>query len=374
MENSYIMHGQSSLLGEIQAVWGRRKWLILSVFIIPFACVISLIMAMPDIYQAKATILVQQESIGDSTDSYAAKQLDSRLQTISENIFSRKRLQDLITQFGLYPELSELNSPAVVIERMRKDLRMERKTDEFLRAQDTTVAFTLSYQGWNPEVVAEVTNRIASMYVEENEKLRPRKRVYNAPVAAVVDPLLVLKQELAQLRTLYSEKYPDVVRLKEEIIALQRQEEELFSSRMVKPRVRPKISNNSTNKLITNADKQFRIVDSAIVPTTPVAPNRNRLILVGLIMVLGLTGIVVFVAEQFDTSFHRPDDLGGFTSMPILAGISPILTHADVWRLRFQFSCIGLLVVLMTVLLVNGSHYLGSASSQLVWLLAQRGI
>ena len=59
--------------------------------------------------------------------------------------------------------------------------------------------------------------------------------------------------------------------------------------------------------------EQFRIFDPAIASEQPAAPNRIRLISMGLLLSLGLAAGAVVLAEQLDTSFHKVDDLRAFS-------------------------------------------------------------
>src|SRR5207249_1953105 len=62
-----------------------------------------------------------------------------------------------------------------VLEKMRRDIRLELRGVQQMSGQDTTVAFALSFRGRDPETVARVTNTLASFYVEENSKIRARQ-------------------------------------------------------------------------------------------------------------------------------------------------------------------------------------------------------
>jgi polysaccharide chain length determinant protein (PEP-CTERM system associated) len=103
--------------------------------------------------------------------------LETRLHTISQEILSRSRLDALIRQFNLYSDLRQHVSLEEVIERMRKDIRLELKSVDQKedRRGSATVAFALSYEGRDPATVARVTNTLASFYIEENLKARERQ-------------------------------------------------------------------------------------------------------------------------------------------------------------------------------------------------------
>jgi polysaccharide chain length determinant protein (PEP-CTERM system associated) len=102
-------------------------------------------------------------------------EVETRLQTISQEILSRARLEKLIARFGLYPELAKRFPPAAVVDRMRKDIQLESKGIEATSGRATTIAFSLSYRGRDADTVALVTNALASSYVEENSKFREQQ-------------------------------------------------------------------------------------------------------------------------------------------------------------------------------------------------------
>src|SRR5205823_8140562 len=72
---------------------------------------------------------------------------------------------------------------------------------------------------------------------------------------------------------------------------------------------------------IDRGGERFRILESAIPPGDPSAPNRVRLLMMGLILAMVAAFVAVLAFEQFDTSFHTVDQLRGFTSIPVLVAI-----------------------------------------------------
>ncbi|HKN48496.1 MAG TPA: GNVR domain-containing protein, partial [Candidatus Polarisedimenticolia bacterium] len=204
--------------------------------------------------------------------------------------------------FGLYPDLRKRVPREALIQRLRRDIRMDLKGADPAGGRAATTAFELSYRGSDPATVARVTNTLASFYVEEDQKARERqttgtaqfvklqldgvkarldeqerrvgefkkahsgglpeqveanlaalerlntqlrlngeaqiramerrddlaKRLAEAGAAdpagdsdAVATRLARLKNDLADLKTRYSDRYPDVMRLQEEIANLE---------------------------------------------------------------------------------------------------------------------------------------------------------
>lgn len=372
------------------AVWRRRKWLAILAFIAPFAAAVSLIASMPNLYRAKTTILVRQELVDPAAGTAPAVELEARLQLISEQILSRSRLEQLIERFDLYPALRKKPvSSEQLIERMRRDIRFERRQVELRGGDGATVAFSLSYQGWDPQVAADVVNALAAFYVQENEKIRSSR----TQTPRGIDLLAQMQQDLMELRMRYNENYPDIVQLKAEIATLQRlrQQEAARAGSMsaaeageLRERIaeaeassqsaRPALPRGAAREAAAETPReQFMVLDPAIAPVLPVAPNRIRLLFMALVLALCIAGGSVLLAEQLDTSFHRRDDLWGFTNVPILASIPRIVTRADIWLRRLRFGLISIVTVTGLALLVRASWFLGQNGDQLVWLLAQRG-
>jgi len=110
---------------------------------------------------------------------------------------------------------------------------------------------------------------------------------------------------------------------------------------------------------------QFRILDPAIPATSPSAPNRFRLLLIGLMLSGMLAAGVVKLAEHRDTSFHTVNELRTFAKVPVLVRIPRIVTKADIARRRWQF-CLALLVL---AILVVTTYHVAQGNEQLVWML-----
>ena len=117
--------------------------------------------------------------------------------------------------------------------------------------------------------------------------------------------------------------------------------------------------------------ENFRILDAAVPPEGPAAPNRLRLVLMGLLLALAFMATMVVAAEQMDTSFHSVDDLREFTAVPVLASIPQIgATPRRGWG-RATLSTAS--AVAAVVLVATLSAYLAHGNDTLVRLLQRAG-
>ena len=117
--------------------------------------------------------------------------------------------------------------------------------------------------------------------------------------------------------------------------------------------------------------ENFRILDPAVPPEGPSAPNRLRLVLMGLLLALAAMAGAVVLAEQFDTSFHNVDEVREFTGVPVLATI-PQIGAAP--RRGWARATLGTASAVAAVVLVATlSAYFANGNDTLVRLLQRAG-
>ena len=322
-----VEHGETIVAGSVNdggftitgalALLRRHTRLATVVFAAVLASATTFAISLPDMYRSTATVLVEHPGTAEGVGkSLIAVELETRLQMISQEVLSQTRLMALMDRFDLYPELRMLGEDAGAVERLRRDIQVKLTRAEGGRRP---VAFSIVFRWRHPETVARVANALASFYVEENAKILERQ--------ASSARLPRLTQELAQMQEVYTSQYPDVVRLKAEIAALKRL-----------PRA--------------SLGEEFRVLDPAIPPRSPVAPERVRFILLGIGLGLGAAAAALVLAGKFDGSFHTLEELRtGRLDRPRLW-----LTAAS--------------IALGLVLVVFVSYHLARGNDQLAFLLS----
>ncbi len=167
---------RGSGIDRVWTLWNRRKWLGIVVFLAPLTAAVPMIMALPDLYQSSALVMVERQQVPEAfVRPTVTSELEIRLHTISQEILSRSRLESLINRMGLYPDLrGSGGSSEAAVDRMRSDTRLQLSSANVNRGGATT-SFTISYRGRDPQTVAVVTNTLASFYIEENLKARERQ-------------------------------------------------------------------------------------------------------------------------------------------------------------------------------------------------------
>jgi len=141
----------------LAAVWRRRKRLAIFVFAAAAAAVVSLVQFLPDVYQATTTVLVEGQQVPEAfVKSTVTSALDTRLQSIKQEILSRPRLEELITRYDLYPRMRPLRSTEELVNLMREHIQVELKGV----SGRTTVALALSYRNGDPTRAALIANAL----------------------------------------------------------------------------------------------------------------------------------------------------------------------------------------------------------------------
>jgi len=121
----------------------------------------------------------------------------------------------------------------------------------------------------------------------------------------------------------------------------------------------------------TGQGERFRMLEAAIPPEGPSAPNRLRLLLMGLLLALAFAGAAVVGAEQMDTSFHTVDDLREFTAVPVLATIPQIGGRPRRGYVRMALGTVS--AVAAIVLVGTLSAYIANGNETLVRMLQRAG-
>ena len=149
----------------------RRKWYIIIPLVVSVLASVAVYKQLPKIYRASTLVLVQSQRIPESyvratvTDSIA-----ERLNTITQEILSRTRLEKVIQDLNLYADLRGKATMEGLVEAMRRaiDIKVHSST-QYEQMQNS---FTISFEGTDPRTVMVVTNTLAGLFIEENLRFR----------------------------------------------------------------------------------------------------------------------------------------------------------------------------------------------------------
>jgi polysaccharide chain length determinant protein (PEP-CTERM system associated) len=452
----------------------RRKSVFLTVSSIVFSiAIIFAVFFTTKIYLSTATFLVEGHMPDEIVKGMSGGYTEERLQAITQQVLGREKLLEIIQQYNLYGNPKDQGDVESAIKKMREDIIIRTIKAEDLdkrpsRARYSTVAFTLSYQGNDPETVQKTTSRLASFYVEKNEqakeqfvaqttavlqqrlnqlkeqadimgarlngfkrqhagelpesisfnldqvyKLTAQLEELNSKISVLEDKgkipegylgaysaqgsaggsqpsndlwtrLAQLKAQLFNLRTRYSEKHPDVIKVRNEIQQLetklgdtaeqsgkatdnarnlelkkytkqrdeiQRRINEFTRRNQIAPLLGTEYTRLSTDydnamkqyndakmklaeaKAVKETDdsslgERFIIIDQPVVPQKPENPQQGKILLAGLFLAMFFGLFASILAENFDHSIKTAEQLQKITKLPVLTVI-PFIENDD---------------------------------------------
>jgi polysaccharide chain length determinant protein (PEP-CTERM system associated) len=161
-------------LATVLEVVRRRRVLALLPCLFVLAAAASVAMFLPSLWTARATVLVTRQGIPEAlVRSTVTADPEARLLTLTHETLDAPRLTKIIEDNDLYPAMRRSRSTADVVQRMRKDIRVEVQDERERRGPDwRSLVFTVAYTATDPAVAARVSNTLATLFSEENRRVR----------------------------------------------------------------------------------------------------------------------------------------------------------------------------------------------------------
>lgn len=214
-------HGmQVKSMQDYLAMLRRRRVLVASIASLVVLAAVIFALALPPVYRASATILIEQQEIPpDLVRSTVSSYADQRIQSINQRVMTRANLVDIIRKYDLYAEQRKTEPLETVVERMRRDIQMKMLSADVMdprigRPTQATIAFTLSYQSEHPQLAQKVANEITSLYLNEN--LSTRRQMASQATHFLTEEANRVSQQISELERIMAEfKEKNVDRLPE---------------------------------------------------------------------------------------------------------------------------------------------------------------
>jgi len=167
-----MTEGSQQMVVRVLEYWRlgtRYKWPIMIGTLALTLVATVIIGRLPNVYEATTTILVDPQQV---SEKYIAPTVtmdtSTRLNTITQQVLSRTRLQEIMDKFNLYADRRRLTPPEELVEQMRDDIKIQVKQG----SGPELSTFTITYQGRNPVLVANVANELATSFIRWNVKSR----------------------------------------------------------------------------------------------------------------------------------------------------------------------------------------------------------
>jgi polysaccharide chain length determinant protein (PEP-CTERM system associated) len=145
----------------------RRMLLIASAVLVSGALASYLAWNLPNVFASTTVILVMPQKLPASyIHSTVTSNIQQRIRTIIEQILTRSKLEDIITEYNLFPP----ERPETTMEDRVQKLRRHVGTQ--IRRNDT---IQLSFEAEQPDKAMQVAARLATLFIGENLEIREQQ-------------------------------------------------------------------------------------------------------------------------------------------------------------------------------------------------------
>ena len=143
----------------------RKRWLTVWA-IVGVVAGFAVRLFVPNVYQASTTILILPQRVPpDMVRSTVVTPIAERLDIISKQVRSRTRLERIIQEFNLYEDERKRLIMEDVIALMRKSISIDIPAAS---EGGNILGFSVAFQANEPRTAMRVTERLASLFVQEN--------------------------------------------------------------------------------------------------------------------------------------------------------------------------------------------------------------
>jgi polysaccharide chain length determinant protein (PEP-CTERM system associated) len=181
------MENKNNNILEYVDVFWRRKWVLVLPTLSLTILAVVLSNMLPSYYRSTTLIMLEHQQVPEKyvtpTD---LSPFEQRLNTISQQIMSRSKLGQIIKDFNLDKERKvnglanrlltaigmkhmTVTTREEIIETLRNNISVEVIGERGRRGGD---AFSISYTGRDPRTTMEITTTLASLFIEENLRVR----------------------------------------------------------------------------------------------------------------------------------------------------------------------------------------------------------
>ncbi len=152
-----------TLLGSLRRLW----WLPIVTLVASIGISWEITRKMPRFYQASTLVLVEPQKIPSNyVKPIVTTPIETRIRTVQQQIYSRSRIEAVINDYNLYPEVRDQVPMEVLVARVTRSIRLQ---------VSGTNTFKIWYEDKDPKTAAIVANAIAELYIKENVDARRRE-------------------------------------------------------------------------------------------------------------------------------------------------------------------------------------------------------
>jgi len=200
-----VLPGKKYTPDDLVRILWTRKWLIVVPFLVCAVGAVIYAKRLPNEFRSETLIMLVPQRIPDSyVKATVTAKIEDRLATLKEQILSRSRLERIIVDLDLYEQQRRASTMEDVVQAMRRDIDV---------AQEGKESFRVSYVARQATTAQRVTQRLASLFIEENLKDRENQaedtnQFLDAQLEDAKRRLIEHERKLEDYRKRYSGQLP----------------------------------------------------------------------------------------------------------------------------------------------------------------------
>ena len=161
----------------------RRRWWIMCTAVFVGLVTIAVSLRMPNRYTSEATIFAVQQRVPERyVVPTSTADPSQALEAMVQEVLSRPRLLAIVEELGLHPEERKRLKPEELLELVRRDLKVE-PLERMLGRGDVN-AFKIAFVADTPHLAQVVTQRLTTLFIEQNLKTRADQATTTIAVSA----------------------------------------------------------------------------------------------------------------------------------------------------------------------------------------------
>jgi succinoglycan biosynthesis transport protein ExoP len=225
---------------DVMGIIRRRKGIFLTSFFIIFLTCLGIALYLPSVYRAESTIVIENQDIPeDFVRSTITTYINERLYMLQQQILSREEVLKLVNKYNLY---ETMDSTTEKVLRMREDIKLQTIDTAVLdertgRAKTVTVAFKLSYEGQDPQMVVQVAGELANFFVEQDIRSKAElsgttTNFFEKELGNLKKEISAYEAEISRFKAKNIDMLPGSIGVKQQKIAYLNQELERINTRI----------------------------------------------------------------------------------------------------------------------------------------------
>ena len=189
----------------LAALW-RRKALIGAIAAATFALGAAVVVGLPSVYTASVVVRVEaQRPAEELVQRTISEPIEQRLITVRQELMARPVLEKAIQEMNLYPDVVSRRGLHAAVERMRRDLEVKVEGE---------AAYELTYSASDPQVAAQVANRLPAIVADEARRVRKEQAeratgLFESEVQALKKNLADWEKAIAQFKVDHMGELPE---------------------------------------------------------------------------------------------------------------------------------------------------------------------